>query len=280
MKNEIKTWLITGCSSGLGKAFAKEVLKQGYNAVITARKSDDLKEISEKYSDNALALSLDITDKDQISSVVKQAEEKFGGIDVLLNNAGYGYRGAVEEGDDADTRTLFDTMFFGTVNLIQTVLPGMRLKKSGTILNLSSIGGRFAAPGSGYYSAAKFAIEGMSDALRKEVAPLGIRIVVIEPGAFRTDFAGRSLKGTKKVIADYAATVGPRRKENDKSSGTQPGDPQKAAQTIVKVVAGEQVPFRLLLGSDAIKLTRAELESQLKELEDWKAVSVTTDFDK
>ncbi|WP_216848880.1 oxidoreductase [Pedobacter sp. L105] len=280
MEDKIKTWLITGCSSGLGRAFAEAVLKQGYNAVITARKKDDLKELGEKYPDSSLALSLDITDETQILSVVKLAEEKFGSIDVLLNNAGYGYRGAVEEGDDADTRTLFDTMFFGTVSVIKAVLPGMRAKKTGTILNLSSIGGRFAAPGSGYYSAAKFAIEGMSDALRKEVGPLGIRVIVIEPGAFRTDFAGRSLKGTKEIIADYEETVGPRRKENDKSSGTQPGDPRKAAEAIIKVVAAKQVPFRLLLGSDAIKLTRAELESQLKELEEWTVVSVATDYDK
>jgi NADP-dependent 3-hydroxy acid dehydrogenase YdfG len=179
MENKIKTWLITGCSSGLGKAFAEEVLKQGYNAVITARKAEDIKEISEKYPDSALALSLNITDNEQISSAVEQAEAKFNGIDVLLNNAGYGYRSAVEEGDDIGTRTLLDTMFFGTVNMIKAVLPGMRTKRFGTILNLSSIGGRFAAPGSGYYSAAKFAIEGMSDALRKEVGPLGIRVIVI-----------------------------------------------------------------------------------------------------
>lgn len=278
MENLNKTWLITGCSSGLGHAFAEEVLRQGYNAVITSRKLEDINGLTLKYPDSSLALSLDITNKEQISEVVKQAESRFGSIDVLVNNAGYGYRAAVEEGDEDDVRALFDTIFFGTVNMIKAVLPSMRNRRSGTIMNVSSIGGRFSQPASGYYSAAKFALEGMSDALFKELKPLGIRVIVIDPGAFRTDFAGRSLKGAKKTIADYDETVGPRRKENDKSSGTQPGDPQKAAQTIIKIVEKEQVPFRLLLGSDAIQTIRKELEAQMKELEDFKDISIQTDY--
>ncbi|RYE33102.1 MAG: SDR family NAD(P)-dependent oxidoreductase [Sphingobacteriaceae bacterium] len=278
MSKTTKTWLITGCSSGLGQAFAEEVLKQGYQAVITSRNADDIKKIADQYPDKALALSLDITDKNRIVEVVKEAETKFGGIDVLVNNAGYGYRAAVEEGDDEDVRTLFDTIFFGTVNVIQAVLPGMRKRKSGTIMNVSSIGGRFSQPASGYYSAAKFALEGMSDALRKELAPLRIRAIIIEPGAFRTDFAGRSLKGAKNQIDDYEGTVGPRRKENDKSSGTQPGDPQKAAQAIIKIAESEQTPFRLLLGNDAIEIITKELDAQKQELEAWKHISLTTDY--
>jgi NAD(P)-dependent dehydrogenase (short-subunit alcohol dehydrogenase family) len=278
MKTINKTWLITGCSSGLGLAFAEQVLKQGYNAIITSRKLEDIQNLADEYPDTAFALSLDVTNNEQISSVLEQAETRFGSIDVLLNNAGYGYRAAVEEGDDDDVRALFDTNFFGTVSMIKAVLPCMRNRKSGTIFNVSSIGGRFSSPGSGYYSAAKYALEGMSDALRKEVTPLGIRVVVIEPGAFRTDFAGRSLKGAKTNISDYDETVGPRRKENDKSSGTQPGDPNKAAQAIIELVESEQVPFRILLGTDAIKIITGELEAQKLELETWKHISIKTDF--
>ncbi|CAM4038004.1 NADP-dependent 3-hydroxy acid dehydrogenase YdfG [Pedobacter westerhofensis] len=278
MKTQNKTWLITGCSSGLGLALAKEVLAQGYNAVITARNIDSLREITDAYPETALAAAVDITDQEQIAAVIRQGEEKFGAVDVLINNAGYGYRAAVEEGEDKDIRQLMETIFFGTVHMIQAVLPGMRSRKSGTIMNISSIGGRYAAPGSGYYSAAKFAVEGMSDALRKELAPLGIRVTVIEPGAFRTEFAGRSLKGATKEIDDYKDTVGPRRKQNDKTSGTQQGDPQKAAQAMIKITEGDKVPFRLLLGSDAIKLTREELNSQQQELEDWSELSKSTDY--
>jgi NADP-dependent 3-hydroxy acid dehydrogenase YdfG len=278
MKAQNKTWLITGCSSGLGHALAKEVLTQGYNAVVTARKIEDVQQLAKDYPETALAASLDITDLDQIATVIKQAEEKFGSVDVLINNAGYGYRAAVEEGEDKEVRKLLDTIFFGTVYMIQAVLPGMRSSRSGTIMNVSSIGGRYAAPGSGYYSAAKFAVEGMSDALRKELAPLGIKVTVIEPGAFRTEFAGRSLKGSEIEIDDYKDTVGPRRKQHDKTSGTQQGDPQKAAQAIIKIEEGDKVPFRLLLGSDAIDGIRKELSSQQQELEDWLEVSSSTDY--
>lgn len=278
MKIVKKTWFITGCSSGLGRAFAQEVLKKGYNAIITSRKTDQIQDLGDQYPETALVLSLDITDSEQITSVIKQAESRFGGIDVLLNNAGYGYRAAVEEGDDGDVRALFDTIFFGTVNMIKAVLPGMRSRRSGTIFNVSSIGGRFSSPGSGYYSAAKYALEGLSDTLSKEVAPLGIRVIIIDPGAFRTDFAGRSLKGAKKAIADYEETVGPRRKENDKSNGTQPGDPQKAAQVIIELEKSEEVPLRILLGTDAIKIISKELEAQHQELEKWKSISIKTDL--
>ena len=154
----------------------------------------------------------------------------------------------------------------------------MRKQKSGTIFNVSSIAGRFSNPGSGYYSATKFAIEGMSDALSKEVTPLGIKVIVIEPGAFRTEFAGRSLTGTPTEIPDYKETAGKRRKENDRTHGTEPGNPQKAAQAIIKMAESEKVPFRLLLGTDAISLTRSELETQIKELEDWKEISLSTDY--
>jgi NAD(P)-dependent dehydrogenase (short-subunit alcohol dehydrogenase family) len=278
MKKSNKTWLITGCSTGLGRAFAQEVLKIGYNAVVTSRNPKDIQDIVENYPETALGLALDVTDKDQINAVVKQAEAKFGSIDVLVNNAGFGYRSAVEEANDDQVNALFNTNFFGTVNMLKAVLPIMRKQKSGTIFNVSSIAGRYSNPGSGYYSATKFAVEGMSDALSKEVAPLGIRVVVIEPGAFRTDFAGRSLTGTHTEISDYKETAGKRRKENDHTGGTQPGNPQLAAKSIIKISESESVPFRLLLGTDAIQLTRTELENQLKELEAWKEISLSTDY--
>ena len=278
MKKSTKTWLITGCSSGLGRAFAQEVLKNGYNAVITSRNPEDIQNIIKNYPETALGLALDVTNKEQVEEVVNQAIKKFGSIDVLINNAGHGYRSAVEEADESHVNELFNTNFFGTVNMIKAVLPIMRKQKSGTIFNISSIAGRFSNPGSGYYSATKFAVEGMSDALKKEVALLGIRVIVIEPGAFRTDFSGRSLAGTQTEISDYKETAGKRRKENDHTHGTECGNPQKAAQAIIKVEECEKVPFRLLLGTDAVNLTRSELEAQLKELEDWTEIGHSTDY--
>jgi NAD(P)-dependent dehydrogenase (short-subunit alcohol dehydrogenase family) len=278
MNKSNKTWLITGCSTGLGRAFAKEVLKNGYNAVVTARNPKDIQDIVADYPETAFGLALDVTNKEQIMSVIEQAKTKFGRIDVLLNNAGFGYRSAVEEADESQVNELFRVNFSGTVNMIKAVLPVMRKQKSGAIFNVSSIAGRFSNPGSGYYSATKFAMEGMSDALRKEVAPLGIRVIIIEPGAFRTDFSGRSLTGTQTEISDYKETAGKRRKENDHTHGTEPGDPQKAAQAIIKAEESEKAPFRLLLGTDAINIIRPDLEAQLKELEDWKAISLSTDY--
>jgi NAD(P)-dependent dehydrogenase (short-subunit alcohol dehydrogenase family) len=188
------TWLITGCSTGLGRHLAKAVLQRGMNAVVTSRDVSQVQDIVVDHKDAALALSLDVTNPQQVKDAVSEAARRFGAIDVLVNNAGYGYRAAVEEADEGDVDQLFATNFFGTVRMIKTVLPGMRARRSGTIINVSSIAGRRAMPGSAYYAASKFAIGGMSDGLRKEMAPLGIRVMVIEPGAFRTDFSGRSLQ--------------------------------------------------------------------------------------
>lgn len=272
------TWLITGCSSGLGRHLAQAVLAAGSNAVVTARDPAAVQDIVAAHPETALAAALDVTDRQAVARTVRLAQERFGAVDVLVNNAGYGYRAAVEEGDDKDVADLFATNFFGAVSMIKAVLPGMRARRHGVIVNISSIAARLAMPGSGYYSATKYALEGMSDALRREVAPLGIQVLIVEPGAFRTNFAGRSLHGARTAIADYAATVGPRRKENDKTHGTQPGDPDRAARAIIEVVEGPSHPVRLLLGSDAIQVVGAEVEAQRKEIADWKAVSVTTDF--
>lgn len=272
------TWLITGCSTGLGRSLALAVLQAGFNAVVTARNPESIQDIVANYPDTAVAAVLDVADKTQVDAVVKTAHEHFGALDVLVNNAGHGYRAAVEEGEDAQVTALFATNVFGPLSMIKAVLPGMRTRRRGVIVNITSIAARLAMPGSGYYSSTKFALEGISDALRREVEPLGIRVLIVEPGAFRTDFSGRSLYGAATTLADYEATVGPRRKENDKTHGTEPGDPSRAAAAIIKAVTGDQCPFRLLLGSDAIRIVTSELETQLREIESWQALSASTDF--
>ncbi len=272
------TWLITGCSSGLGRALAHEVLFAGHNAVVTARGVERVQDLAVEHPASALPLALDITRPDQVADVVRRAEERFGGIDVVVNNAGFGYRAAVEEGDDATVRLLFDTHVHGPVSLLKAVLPGMRARRSGTILNISSVGARSTPAGSGYYSAVKCALEGLSGALRKELAPLGIQVSVVEPGAFRTDFAGRSLIGTDTVIGDYEDTVGPRRVGADRTDGTQPGDPARAAQVLREVVSGGRLPGLFLLGSDAVESVEAVLSAELEEIRSWAGTSARTDL--
>jgi len=275
----MSTWLITGCSTGLGRALADAVLAAGHQAVVTARDAATVADLAQAHPDTALALSLDVTDGAQVREAVRRAEERFGGVDVLVNNAGYGYRAAVEEGDEADVQRLFDTNFFGAVAMVKAVLPGMRSRRAGTIVNVSSIGAQVCPAGSGYYAAAKAALEGVSGSLRKELQPLGIQVVAVEPGGFRTDFAGRSLTGAKEPIADYAETVGPRRKENDTAHGTQPGDPAKAAQAIITVVESGSAPNLLLLGTDALGTAESILDTRRAELEQWRELSAGTDFD-
>ena len=225
-----------------------------------------------------MAITLDVTDDAQVDAAVRAAEQRFGAIDVLVNNAGYGYRAAVEEGDDHDVRTLFDTHFFGSVAMIKAVLPQMRARRSGTIVNLSSIGARLSPAGSGYYSAVKAAVEGMTASLRKEVGPLGITAMIVEPGGFRTDFAGRSLTQSAHAIEDYAETAGRRRKETDRTHGTQPGDPAKAAGAIIDVVNSDDPPLMLVLGNDALQGFRGALDALRSDLDTWERVSAGTDF--
>jgi NAD(P)-dependent dehydrogenase (short-subunit alcohol dehydrogenase family) len=273
------TWLITGCSTGLGRHLAEAVLERGHNAIVTARDSDNVQDLVDAHPDTALGLALDVTDDGQVRKAVQQAEERFGAVDVLVNNAGYGYRAAVEEGEDSEVATLFATNFFGAVAMIKAVLPGMRARRNGSIVNISSIGARISPPGSGYYSAAKSALEAMSLSLRQEVGPLGISVTVVEPGGFRTDFAGRSLHQARDAIADYADTAGRRRKEHDTAHGNQPGDPAKGAQAIITAVEAADSPFLLLLGKDALAGFRAVLDFQRKELEAWEELTVSTGFD-
>jgi NAD(P)-dependent dehydrogenase (short-subunit alcohol dehydrogenase family) len=274
----MSTWLITGSSSGLGRDLARAVLDAGHNAVVTARNAQSVKDLTDAHPDTALPVALDVTDHDQVAAAVRRGEQRFGAVDVLVNNAGYGYRAAVEEGDDADVATLFATNFFGPVALIKAVLPGMRARRHGAIVNISSIGARICPPGSGYYSAAKAALEGLSGSLRTELAPLGISVTVVEPGAFRTEFAGRSLQQSATVIDDYAQTAGKRRKDNDTAHGTQPGDPARAARAIITAVEADQPPALLMLGPDALGAIRTVFDAQLAELRAWEETSLSTDL--
>jgi NAD(P)-dependent dehydrogenase (short-subunit alcohol dehydrogenase family) len=275
----MSTWLITGCSTGLGRALAEAVIGAGHNAVVTARDVAKVADLADTATQRVLPIALDVTKPDQVTAAVQRADERFGGIDVLVNNAGYGYRAAVEEGDDAEVRTLFETHFFGTVAMIKAVLPDMRARRSGAIVNISSIGATVTPVGSGYYSAAKAAIEGISGALRGELVPLGISVTVVEPGAFRTDFAGRSLVQSATVIDDYAGTAGQRRKENDTMDGTQAGDPTKAASAIVAAVESNEPPGFLLLGPDALALYRYVADARAEEIAKWEQVTAGTNLD-
>jgi len=274
----MSTWLITGCSTGLGRHLAAAVLERGDNAVVTARDAANVQDLAQAYPETALALSLDVTDAAQVRAAVREAEDRFGGVDVLVNNAGYGYRAAVEEGDESDVARLFATNFFGAVAMIKAVLPGMRARRDGAIVNISSIGARISPAGSGYYSASKAALEGMSASLRKEVGPLGIAAMTVEPGGFRTDFAGRSLQQSPEAIADYADTAGRRRKEHDTVHGTQSGDPARAAQAIITAVDAPDTPGLLLLGEDALKGFRAVEDAQREELAAWESLTLSTSF--
>ena len=272
------TWLITGCSSGIGRGIAKAVLKHGDNAVVTARNISTVTDIVENYPDTAIAVPLDITNKESIADAVKAAADNFGGVDILVNNAGYGYRSSVEEGEEESVNLLFNTNFFGPIELIKQVLPYMRAQKNGAILNVSSIAAARSGVGSGYYASSKATLELMTDGLMKEVAPLGIKVMTVEPGAFRTKFYDTSLKGTQKQIEDYADTAWKTRKENIVDNQDQPGDPDKAGEVIYETIQKETIPKRLLLGSDAVKIVSAEMKERLQEIEDWSDVSKQTDY--
>lgn len=276
----MKTWLITGCSSGIGKGIAKAVLKSGDQAVVTARNKDKVQDIVADYPQTAIAVSLDVCDHESILQAVKEAYKKFGTIDVLVNNAGYGYRSAVEEGEDEEIQKLYQTNLFGPINLIKAVLPKMRQQKSGFILNVTSIAAARSAIGSGYYASSKAALELLTNGLMKEVAPLGIKAMVIQPGAFRTRFYDEeSLKGTKAVISDYEETVGKTRPGHFENKHQQAGDPEKAGEIIVKVVHGDHQPEILTLGKDAVTAVKTTLEAKIAELDAWADDSAACDYE-
>lgn len=273
-----RVWFITGCSSGLGRALATRVLQHGQRAVITARNPRDMQDLAVAHPETALPIALDVTDGVQVRDSVVKAEKAFGRIDVLVNNAGYGYLAAVEEGEEREVRAMFDANFFGLVDVTKRVLPGMRARRSGHIVNISSVGGLVAGASSGYYNATKFALEGLSEALAKEVEPLGIRVTLIEPGPFRTDWAGRSLKQTATPLEAYAATAGARRALIAGNSGKQPGDPARAAAAIMSVVESPSPPLRLLLGRPGLELARAKLDGLATSIAQWEAVTLGADF--
>lgn len=272
-------WLITGCSTGLGRALTEAVLERGEIVVATARKPQQLKDLAQQHGDRILVLPLDVTKPSDVQAAVNQTIATFGGIDVLVNNAGYGVFGAVEEVSDIDVRRQFETNIYGALDVTRAVLPHLRRQRSGRILNISSSGGFVGFPGAGIYCASKFALEGWSEALAKEVAPLGIHVTIIEPGAFRTEFNGKPLVLPNQTIDDYTATSGQMLQWLRQMDGQQPGDPKKAAAAMIQVVNSPNPPLRLVLGADVLDAIHAKLATVVAELADWKDVSINTAFD-
>lgn len=276
---EKKVWFITGCSTGLGRDLAEVLLEQGYRVVATARRLDSISDLAERFPENARIASLDVTDRDEITAAVEKAIEEFGRIDVLVNNAGYGLLGAIEEPSTEQIRAQFDTNVFGAVDVMRAVLPQMRRQKSGHVLNMSSVAGFIASGSAGYYAATKFALEALSEALAQEAADHGIRVTIVEPGPFRTDFAGRSLRapegqmpevypGTQRFL-DYFAEV----------DRKQVGDPRKAAQVMIDVVESAEPPLRLPLGELCITRIESELEKVRAGIAPWREAGLATAFE-
>ncbi|HSN61135.1 MAG TPA: oxidoreductase [Ferruginibacter sp.] len=273
-----KVWLITGCSTGFGRALAKEVLAKGYQAAVAARNTHDVKDIIEAYPETAIAVRLDVTVQAEITAAVNTAIQHFGQIDVLVNNAGIGYFAAIEESEDEQVRRMFEINVFGLAKMMQAVLPFMRKQRSGHILNISSIGGLRSFPGIGFYNATKYAVDGFSEALSKETAPLGIKVTIIAPSGFRTDWAGRSAKDSTVKIDDYETTAGKNAGDIRGYSGNQPGDPVRAARAMIAVTESPNPPLRLLLGAAALKGARAKLEELKNDFDTWEETTTGADF--
>jgi NAD(P)-dependent dehydrogenase (short-subunit alcohol dehydrogenase family) len=273
-------WLITGCSTGIGREIARAALEAGHSVAVTARNVDAVADFVDQFGDRALALPLDVTDRDQITSAVGEVEKAFGGIDVLVNNAGYGYMAAVEEGEDAEVRKLFDTNYFGVVDTLKTVLPGMRARRSGHVINISSMTGLVANPPNAYYSSTKFALEALTEALAKEVGPLGIKVTAIEPGAFRTDWAARSMQESSTPIGDYDDNVGARKTLIKQFADHLPGDPRKVAEAVLMVAGLDEPPLRLLLGRDVLAAVREKIADLTASIDHWESVTKNVNFPK
>jgi NAD(P)-dependent dehydrogenase (short-subunit alcohol dehydrogenase family) len=270
-------WFITGASVGFGLALANEVVGRGGRVVATARNRASVAALEAGAPDRVLALALDVTRPDQIAATVNAAQTRFGRIDVLVNNAGYGFLSGMEEGSDAEARAQFDVNFFGLAAVTRAVLPILRRQRSGQIVNISSAAGVFAMGGSAYYSASKFALEALSEALAQEVAPFGIGVLIVEPGAFRTDFFGRSMATPARPIEDYPELKAAR-ESYSRISGQQPGDPLKAATAIVDTLLSERPPLRLILGSGAFERIRKALEGRLAEVERSRTIAHEVEF--
>jgi NAD(P)-dependent dehydrogenase (short-subunit alcohol dehydrogenase family) len=271
-------WFITGCSAGFGRSLARYVLARGYRAAVTARRPGEVEDLAAGHGERALVAALDVTQPAQIAASIAAAEARFGRIDVLVNNAGIGYFGAIEESEDSEVRRMFEINFWGLANVTRAALPGMRARRTGHIVNISSMAGVRGAPAVGYYNATKFALEGLSEALAQEVGPLGIKVLIVEPSGFRTDWAGRSANETKQTIADYDATAGARRRAIRGYSGKQPGDPERAVAAIVQAVEAPNPPLRLMLGKAALAAGRSKVELLRGDFEGWAAVAEGADF--
>ncbi len=272
-----RVWFITGSSTGFGRELAEQLLGKGYRVVATARKTETIGDLAEKYPETARAVRLDVTNADDVRSSVETALAEYGKIDVLVNNAGYGLGGGIEEPSMEQIKTQFDTNLFGLIRMMREVLPSMRKQKSGHILNVSSVVGFRALPSAGYYSSTKFAVEALSEALAQEVEHLGIRVTIVEPGGFRTDFAGRSFVQPENRIAEYVTSE---RIDNiSEWDGVQPGDPKKAIKAIIEMVENENPPLRLPLGEDAVDAIEEKLIAVQKNIDQWRDVAVNTKVD-
>lgn len=271
-------WFITGTSQGFGRELVHAALQRGDSVVATSRNPDKVTAAFKDAGDRLLAVTMDLNDEAQVSGVMQKAINRFGHIDVLVNNAGYGIIGAVEEASDAEVARVHELNVFGLLRVTRAVLPHFRERRSGHVVNLSSIGGLVGLPGFGIYNATKFAVEGLSEALATEVAPLGIGVTIVEPGPFRTDFLASSLAVTGKTLADYADTAGKTRAGATERNGNQPGDPARAAEAIIQAVTSEHPPLHLLLGRFAYERATAKLEILRKEFETWRDVTLGADF--
>ena len=273
-----RTFLITGVSSGFGRAFAAGALSAGHRVIGTVRREEDAETFARHASGRAFPLRLDVTDYEAVPGAVRQAEEEAGPVDVLINNAGYGHEGVLEEASMDDLQRQFAANVFGPVAMIKAVLPGMRERRRGHVINVTSMGGFITMPGITFYCGSKFALEGISEALGKEVRPFGIHVTAVAPGQFRTDWAGRSMERTPRSIADYDAVMDPIRAARRAKSGNQPGDPEKAAQAVLRLVEAENPPTRLFLGEDALGFVGQKLDQMKAEMADWDALSRSTGF--
>lgn len=275
--NKSPVWFISGCSTGFGRELAQQTIARGFNVVVTARDPAKVADLVEGH-DNALALALDVTQQTSIDKAVSAALEKFGTVDVLVNNAGYGYQSSVEEGEEQAIRDQFDANVFGLFALTRAVLPTMRKARSGHVINITSVAGFIGFASSGYYSASKHAVEGWSDSLAQEAGPLGINVTCVEPGPFRTDWAGRSLHQTPSKLPDYAETAAARMKSTSEYSGTQKGDPARAAKAMIAITEHDNPPRHLVLGAWGYEAVTEKLKERLAQIEAWKQTSVETDF--
>ena len=274
-----KVWFITGASTGFGRQLAEQLLAAGARVVATARKPEQIAGLIVNYPGTALALRLDVTDQASVDAAVAEALERFGRVDVLVNNAGYGLAGGIEEATEAEFMPVFETNVFGLIRVTRALLPQFRKQRSGNIVNLSSIGGLIGGAGWGYYNATKFAVNGFSEALAAELAPLGVHVTIVEPGPFRTDFLGRSGVEAAHRIPDYDQTAGKARQYFRDQAGLQPGDPAKAVKAIIAAVEAPEPPRHLVLGKSAFDRMSSRLDLWKKDLEAWRETSLGADFD-